>query len=106
MGPMTGTAASYGPYCVVVATEQSELVYEGPGTLVGVLVQMLEQEGLTASYEAPMEQRGVGADLHTVILTITGAATTAALNAGTKAAIARFRERFPRAQVRGRHEAP
>lgn len=90
----------------MVATEQNQLVYEGPGALVSALVQMLEQEGLTASYEAPMEQRGVGADLHTVILTITGASTGAALNAGTKAAIARFRERFPGAQVRGRHEAP
>ena len=85
--------------------ERIELIYEGPARGVSLLAHQLEQEGLTVSYERPMERRGVGADMHTIVIAVAAGTLTTGLAAASKAVVAQFRERFPQAEVRGKHEA-
>lgn len=54
----------------------------------------------------PHETRGVGADVHTIVVTIMSAEGLLALNAGTAKALAAARGRLPGLKVRGRHEKP
>jgi hypothetical protein len=57
-----------------MADEITELVYEGPTAFVGLLRQMLREEGLTVSYEPPEEGRDLdgAAQLASVVLGVTG----------------------------------
>jgi len=85
--------------------ERIELIYEGPADGVSLLAHLLGQAGLTASYEAPIQRRGVGADVHTIVIAVVAGTVTKELLPASKAVVARFREHFPHAKVRGRHEA-
>jgi hypothetical protein len=57
-----------------MADEVAELTYEGPAALVGLLAQMLREEGLSVSYEPPEEGRDLqeAATPATVVLAVTG----------------------------------
>lgn len=56
-----------------MADEVTELVYEGPAAFVGLLRQMLREEGLSVSYEPPEESRDIdGPTLATIVLAVTG----------------------------------
>jgi hypothetical protein len=83
-----------------------QVEYEGPARLVSALAQMIEEEGLTASYRPPIETRSVGADMHTVLINVVSTGTTAAGTIALDRALARFRRRFPDVKVRGKHEKP
>ena len=93
-------------------TETRSLSYVGPPALASALVQMLEEEGLTVEWTRPDEQRGMSelADGVVIGLVIDGAKDV--IEAGVRAAVARFRKRFPGAAKinddepeGGKHEA-
>jgi hypothetical protein len=77
--------------------------FRGSPSFVGMLAQMLRDEGLEVDYAPPLEDRGAGDTLVEVVLYVAGKGVDVAVVAlvGDKvgAAIKRFRERVPRAQV-------
>lgn len=87
------------------------LTYRGNPAFASMLVQMLEEAGVSVEWKRPAEQRGLGATGHEVVVTILAAGAYDAI----KAAIARFLERMhgkaeatvednpPDAPPKGRH---
>jgi hypothetical protein len=62
-----------------MADEVTELVYKGPPAFVGLLAQMLREEGLSVSFEPPDETRDLDGvvGLAAVVLGVTGPLTPA-----------------------------
>jgi hypothetical protein len=58
-------------------------------------VQALEQEGVRVTWTPPQEQRGLGADVTDVVLSIAAAGAYDAI----KAAVAKMRAWMPRAEI-------
>lgn len=71
------------------------LTYRGEPRLASALVSMLKSEGLTVSWQPPVERRSFGqAAIDVVEMTVSGLAV-AGITAATTAALAKFKQRFP-----------
>jgi len=81
-------------------TESHRLTYTGNPAFSGVLVQMLQDEGLAVEWEPPEERRGANIPEDVLVgLVVSGLSDTIKL--GIRTAIEKFRTRFPgRAEVR------
>lgn len=76
-------------------TSQRRLIYRGNPSLASALVALLEREGLTVVWRPPMEQKSFGQTAEAVVqLTLSGVAASS-ITAASKAALAKFRQRFP-----------
>ena len=69
--------------------------YHGNAARAGALVQALESEGVRVDWTPPEEQRGLGADATAVALSLVASGAYDAI----KAAVAKMRERMPRAEI-------
>lgn len=80
------------------------IIYEGPDARAPGLVEMLEREGVRVEWTPPVEERGLGADTHTVILYLVCTGSLATIKAVAKQA----RERAPWAKIKveGEDEGP
>jgi hypothetical protein len=65
------------------------ITYRGHPALVGLLAQMLREEGVRVQYEPPMEHRGISDDAHQVIISILTWGAIGTIDA----VIAKFRKR-------------
>jgi hypothetical protein len=79
----------------------AEVRFVGPPALVSALAQMLEEEGLTATFDPPFEGRAICPDFAVEVVVYVALKTgDVAIEAGVKAlaerAIAKFEARFPR----------
>jgi hypothetical protein len=70
--------------------------YRGDPARASGLVQMLEHQGVQVSWSPPREQRGLGADINEVLVSLVS--TGSAVGIGT--AVKQFRQRFPKATVK------
>ena len=77
--------------------------FRGSPSFVGMLAQILRDEGLEVDYAPPFEDRNTGDTLVEVVLYVADkgvdVAVVALLGDKVGAAIKRFRERVPRVQV-------
>jgi hypothetical protein len=73
--------------------ERYEVTYRGSPAFASALAQMLEDQGVSVQWERPEESRGLGADVHDVVISILSTGSYAMI----QAAIAQFKRRFPRA---------
>jgi len=72
------------------------ITHEGDPARASALVQMLEQQGAHVRWTPPREERGLAADVTTVVINL----VSARLAAGIAAAARQFRRRFPKATVK------
>jgi hypothetical protein len=70
--------------------------YYGSPARVGMLAQMLREEGVQVEYEPPQEERGLGADIAAGVIVYI---LTKGGEEAIQVAVRRFRERTPRNQV-------
>jgi hypothetical protein len=85
-------------------SETQRLVYRGPANRALFLVALLELEGLTVRRQPSRETRGHNQSVVNVIeLTVSGTATMG-IAAASKAAVAKFKERFPRGAEIDEHD--
>ena len=75
-------------------TETRRLQYEGHPAIASAFVQMLQEEGLAVSWEPPIERRGANIP-EDVLISILASGTYDALKAGIRAAVEKFRDKFP-----------
>ena len=71
------------------------ITYVGGAAQASALVQMLEERGVHVEWRRPEEQRGFGADVEAVALSLMASGGYD----GIKAAVAQFRARAPRTKV-------
>jgi hypothetical protein len=71
------------------------LRYRGSPRFASQLVQMLEEEGVTVRWQPPIERKSLEDAATQVVVTIVAAGGTAAI----RAAVNKFRERHPEAEV-------
>lgn len=71
--------------------ERYDLIYRGAPAFASTLVDMLKDEGASAEWRPPMDPPG----LHLAV---------AGSEASIKAAITRFRDRWPKTEIRWRHD--
>jgi hypothetical protein len=69
--------------------------YLGGAARAGVLVQMLEQEGVVVAWSPPREERGLAADVNDAVVQMVATGSVMAI----AAAVRNFRNRVPRATV-------
>jgi hypothetical protein len=69
--------------------------YRGVAARADALVQMLEEQGVQVEWTPPREQRGLGADVGAVVLSLVASGAYD----GIKAAVAKFRAWMPHAEV-------
>ena len=66
-----------------------KLTYKGPPALAGLLVHMLNEEGVTVEWERPMEQRDAQGFVRDVLVNLTADGTLVAI----ALAVSKFRAR-------------
>jgi hypothetical protein len=71
------------------------ITYRGGAARVSALVQMLEQEGVRVEWSPHREERGLGADVNEVIVSLVSTDSAVAIAAAVK----KFRKWAPRAKV-------
>ena len=72
-----------------------QFTYSGPAPLASVFAQMLKETGLRVAWSPPVEERGLSDVPQQVVVNLLTIGSTAAVIAGGKAAMKKFRERFP-----------
>lgn len=72
-----------------------KIVHHGSARTGAALVEALEQEGLTVKWEPPVTFRGIGTDVHEIVVQVVAAGAAMGMTAAVRTAVARFKQRFP-----------
>lgn len=81
--------------------ERRTVMYEGPAPFVSLLAQMLREEGVDVSYEPPIEKRGAGEVVETVVVSLFCAGTYDAIKYGLQRFAASRLGRNARTDIEG-----
>lgn len=78
----------------------SSIRYEGSAAMVGLLAQMLADEGVESSYEQPVEERSADQVVAGITIWLTGQVAGVVLRPKIERVVDKFQQRSPNATLK------